>query len=67
MKLFQVSTKKYKDYYVMANDYNEAVGKAKAFRETEITSVVDNDGSLVVGSEEDYINTVRLLTENIIK
>ncbi len=71
MKLFKVSTRKYKDYYVIATDYNDAISKAKEYREAMALDVkIDNDGSLQIPMneiEDDELCRVELLTEEIIK
>lgn len=67
MKLFRVRNKKYKEYYVIANDYNEAVLKVETHREVEAKSIIDTDGSLQIpDNSEDDIFDVALMTEDLI-
>jgi len=71
MKLFKVTSKKYKEFYVIADDYNSAMNKATEYRKNNSLDVsIDNDGSLVIAEheiKEDELYKVELLTEDIIK
>jgi tRNA isopentenyl-2-thiomethyl-A-37 hydroxylase MiaE len=68
MKLFKVSTKRYQDYYVLANNYDSAVEKVQNYKEKEVKCLIGSDGSLNIPcDDEKIINRVELLTDSLIK
>jgi hypothetical protein len=52
--------------YVLANDYNEAAQKALDYDTNKPRKVIDNDGSLMVEKPERVLNTIRLISTNVI-
>ena len=61
--LYQVFTKRYKRYYVLAYSYDEAIRKAEnALIEEDGDSILTEDGSLKEKCDIDVIREVSCLT-----
>lgn len=68
MKLFKVQTKSYNLYYVLANDFNEAVSKVENHKKTETHQLIGSDGTLNLPcSDDEIIKEVEFLTDDIIQ
>lgn len=69
-KLFQVRLSSYKSYYVIANNYNEAVAKTESHlhAEQEVKSILSEDGSLNLNkdTEANEVKAVEMLTNDLI-
>lgn len=65
--LFEVQTRRYKRYYVLANDYNEAVKKVEnEIVEKDSSSILTSDGSLRTDYDIDYVESVKCLGDSLI-
>lgn len=68
MKLFKVQTKSYNFYYVLANDFNEAVEKAMTHKKTEKHQLIGSDGNLNLPcDDDDIVKEVELLSDYLIQ
>ena len=68
MKLFKVQTKSYNFYYVLANDFNEAVEKAMTHKKTETHQLIGSDGNLNLPcADDDIVKEVELLSDYLIQ
>lgn len=67
MNLYRVTTKEYKQYYVIAHDYNNAASKLEEHL-CDNLKVLDYDGSLTTNLTREFdVTQIELLTDNIIK
>ena len=67
MNLFEVSTKNYKQYYVLAKDYNQAHEKAMNEILQEGNSVVNSEGDLITNPNMEEILQIKDLGDKLIK
>jgi len=66
-QLFEVRTKRYKSYYVMANGYDEAKEKAElAIIDEDSGSILDSDGSLKQSYDIDTVSEIKCLSNRLI-
>lgn len=66
-QLFEVQTKRYKRYYVLANGYDEAKSKAEnRMVEKDTNSILMPDGSLNTGYDGDQVESIKCLGDELI-
>jgi hypothetical protein len=66
-QLFEVQTKRYKRYYILANGYDEAKSKAEIrMIEKDTSSILSPDGSLNTGYDADVVETIKCLGDELI-
>ena len=66
-QLFEVQTKRYKRYYVLANGYDEAKSKAEIrMIEKDTSSILTADGSLNTGYDADVVESIKCLGDELI-
>ncbi len=64
--IFQVTTKQYKHYYVLANGFEEAKNKAeKAIIDDDNHNILDASGSLNIDYKPDEVIEIKCLTNKI--
>ena len=62
--LYEVKTKKWKTFYVMASEFNEANYKVEEFLiNQDNSSILDTDGSLKKDYEPDEVTEIKQLSD----
>lgn len=66
-QLYEVRTKRYKSYYVMAKGYDEAKYKAEqAIIDEDSGSILTEDGSLKQNYDIDAVSEIKCLSDKLI-
>lgn len=66
-QLFEVQTKRYKRYYVLANGFDEAKSKAEIqMIEKDTSSILTSDGSLNTDYNADVVESVKCISDELI-
>ena len=66
-QLFEVQTKRYKRYYVLANGYDEAKSKAEnRMIEKDTNNILTPDGSLNSHYDMDVVESIKCLGNELI-